>query len=145
MKESGQRAPKLDRAKGHRFGLMAACTKDGGLATKLTAMVDSSMLTVTSTMESGKTTRHMALEFIAISTELNTRANGTMISNMAMELKLGPTAQDIKVNMLTARSKARVYSPGLTEVLIKGLSRRTIYKGRVSIIGQMAESTKAHG
>ena len=80
----GLLARTLDREKEDKSGQMVQCTKAGGKIIRPTARVDLSTLMVTSTMDSGSTTKHMDSVYIAILMVPNTRATGKKINNTAM-------------------------------------------------------------
>ena len=63
---TGSKERTFDRVKVVKYGQMARCTKAGGKTIKLMVKEDLSMPMAMSTMVSGRTIRHMAMESIAI-------------------------------------------------------------------------------
>jgi hypothetical protein len=106
---------------------------------------DSFTLTEMSTMVSGKTTRLMATESIAILMAPSMRASGKTISNTAMALRLGLMVPSIKDSMLKGKKRERDSSPGQMAQLTRELLNKTTFKGTASITGLMAESTQVPG
>jgi len=84
MTASGSLARTLDRVKEDKSGQTVQCTKAGGKIIRPTAKVDSSTQMVTSTMDSGSTTKLMDSVYTAILMVPNTRVTGKKINNTAM-------------------------------------------------------------
>ena len=84
-----------------KFGQMAPDMMDSGKKEWLTVEEDWSMLTEMCILESGSMTRLTGMEFNKITTEVATKAIGSMINNTAKELKPGRMAQPTLVSMLT--------------------------------------------
>ena len=73
--------PTSDKAWALKSGLMGRCTRDGGKITRPTVKEDSSMLTATSTMGTGRTIKLMDTAFTVIWMEPDMKATGKKTSN----------------------------------------------------------------
>ena len=73
---------KFDKVVVSKSGLMVRCMRDTGLTTRPTARDGLFTLTATSTTDTGKTIKHMDLEFIVILMEHAIKATGKKTSNM---------------------------------------------------------------
>jgi hypothetical protein len=106
---------------------------------------DSYMLTEMCMMASGKTTKHMAMESIAISMGPSMRANGKTISNTAMVLRLGLMVPSIKGSISKERRRVKDSSPGPMAPLMREHLNRITFKATASTTGLTAESIPAPG
>ncbi len=79
----------LDTDQGLKYGLMVQSMKDNGALIKQMVEVNSGMQTETSTKVCGKMIRLMDMEFMFMSTVLNTKDIGVTTCRMAQELNPG--------------------------------------------------------
>ena len=134
-----------DKAKVDKFGQMGPCTRVGGRTTKPMEKEDLFMLTVMSMMVNGLTTKHTALEFIAIWTELSTKATGKRINNMVMVWRHGQMVQNMRANTYKEKNTESEDSHGLMALPIMVSLLKTIFREKVNIIGLTVENMMVFG
>lgn len=91
-----------DRVKEGKSGLMAPCTKGGGVTTKPTVKAALFMQMVMSTMVSGKMIRLTDSESTAILMAPNTRDTGRRTNSMEKDSRHGLTEPDITASTSAA-------------------------------------------
>ena len=107
---------------GFRFGLTEPNTKECGKTEKQQAKVNSYMLTVISTMDSGMRTRHAGTESTSTTTEPDMKASGSRTTSMVMELR-----------------------NGWMEVVMKECTKKVKNMETVNIVGEMVVFTMETG
>ena len=110
-----------------------------GGTTRSTEKGGESSPTATSTRANGVTTNFMAKESTSTLMGPLTPANGKKTNSTAMGSRLGPMAQDLRVNMPPAKSKELENLIGLTPVSTRAHFRVMSFMGKASIGGQTAE------
>jgi hypothetical protein len=119
--------------------------RDTGRRTRLTVMVDLSMLMVTAITEIGSTTKPTVVELMSIWTEPNTSATGKRINSTAMVSKHGRITQNMKETTNMVRNMESAPSSGLTVQLTPANSITIISMAKVCTPGTTIENTKATG
>lgn len=95
-----------------KFGSMGHFTRATGKMIKLTEGVASFMLMVMSTMETGKTTKPMAMESTTTLMVPDTRVGGSRTNNTVKAKRSGQIMRAMKVSTKMARSMGMVNSFG---------------------------------
>ncbi len=103
------------------------------------------MQTVTFTMVSGKTIRHMATVFTTAPMALATKATGSRTGNMDRAKKYGQIARVLRANTKKARSTAKGSSCGLTVRHIQVTFMTTTSKAKEFTRGLITDSTAVNG
>lgn len=120
---------------------MAQCIKGGGVRTNHKEWEGRFIRTETYTKDFGRMTKLTDLECTFILMELSTKETGLRISNTDKVKKRGPMVLYMKGIIRTERKMVLVLLIGLMEQLLLGLSKIIRLMEKVSIHGQMVEST----
>ena len=131
-KESGYVAARSVRARECSTGPMARCMRATGLTARPMVRVVSFTPTVTSTTDSGRMTRRMALAHTVIWTEHSIRATGMRTSSTGTDWRLGQMAPATRATTLRGASTAKAASGGLTRALTPASSVTTTSRDTVS-------------
>lgn len=133
------------KVSGSRCGQMELNMKGTGGATKLKVKVNSHMLTVTSSMATGSTTKPTAKEYTTTRMELFSQVIGGMISSMVQGLRqtlMGPNTTEATI---WGPSLEWASTYGQMEVSMKESGLTTKSTDLASIVGKMAAFTKVTG
>ena len=103
------------------------------------------ILTETSMMDCGTTTRPMDLVYTPTSEEHATKDYGKMTSSMARELKTGQKEPNMKVSITCQKKKEQANIPTLMDHSTKDNGWITKSMDLVATYGQMVASTLASG
>jgi len=119
---------------------MVQCTKVGGEIIKPMEKVVSFTLMVMYMMACGLMTRHMAMVFIAIWTELSTKVTGKRINNTDKVLRPGQMVPSMMVSTYMERSMDKVDSHGLMEAHTLVNLKKITFRVMEHTIGLMVDN-----
>lgn len=111
-----------------KYSRMVIGTRANGTATKRLAKVSSGTKMATSTRATGKTERQRATVCTKHKAEAATSETGTMICNMDMEKKPGPTDHTTKDSITKDPSKEKVSINTLMDPFTRETGTKTKYK-----------------
>ena len=124
-----------------RFGLIMLATRASGIRTKPMEEVNSGMLTVTFTMESGEMIRQMGTESICMSMELLMKGSGKTICKKVKESRVGLTVASTRVIIKLVLSMEMDSTSGLMAHLMTENGTTTASMGTDATTGQMVDNT----
>ena len=135
----------LDMGLALRLGLMGLSIKESGKTTKRMEEASFIMLMVMSLTVSGKMIKQMALESTTIQMGRSMKVNGWTTSKKAREKKPGRMDLTMRVTTNKGKSMALVVTFGTTAPPTRGSGSIIRLRGKVAILGRMAESMKDNG
>ena len=116
-----------------------------GVRIRLMVVVDSSMLMEMYTMESGRTTRLMALDATITPTVPSMKVTGMRTSSTDAAKRSGPTVLSMRVTTTMERNTAKESSTGLMAPPTPEILKTTTSKAKESTLGLTVVSSLASG